>query len=113
RWRELLTIFQGAGRGLAAAHAKGLIHRDFKPENVMVDKDGRARVMDFGLARSGRGVPGRAPADLGLDANASVLDVGLTRDGAILGTPRYMASEQFTGGEVDARSDQFAFCVAL
>ena len=118
---EILEVFRGAGKGLAAAHAKGLIHRDFKPENVMVDKEGRARVMDFGLARAGH-APDSVPESVSApdpndadasDASASMLDAGLTQDGAVVGTPRYMAPEQFTGGDVDARSDQFAYCVAL
>jgi tetratricopeptide (TPR) repeat protein/predicted Ser/Thr protein kinase len=107
-WREVVEVLEEAGRGLAAAHAAGLVHRDFKPDNVMIGADGRVRVMDFGLARAGDD-----------DSSSSVLpthgpaDVLLTRTGAMVGTPAYMAPEQFAGREVTARSDQFGFCVVL
>ncbi|MCA9659200.1 MAG: serine/threonine protein kinase, partial [Myxococcales bacterium] len=101
-----------AGRGLAAAHDAGLIHRDFKPENVMIGDDGRVRVMDFGLARSAADVDAHATAGDHALASAGPLE-NLTRTGTLLGTPAYMSPEQFTGGPVDARSDLFAFCVAL
>ncbi len=107
RWPEILATFMAAGQGLAAAHAAGLVHRDFKPENVMVGRDGRVRVMDFGLARAS-GAGGEQPT-----REDSPLDLELTRTGGLLGTPAYMPSEQFHGRTVDARSDQFAFCVAL
>jgi tetratricopeptide (TPR) repeat protein len=119
-WREVLDRFVAAGRGLAAAHAAGIVHRDFKPQNVMVDGHGKVRVMDFGLARrldaaqleaadERDGDPPTAP----LVPQAADLDVTLTRTGALLGTPRYMAPEQLLGAAADARSDQFSFCVAL
>jgi tetratricopeptide (TPR) repeat protein len=109
-WREVLAMFIQAARGLAAAHAAGLVHRDFKPQNVMVANDGTARVMDFGLARRidseeaepEHGAPAPGPAN-----------PSLTRTGELVGTPLYMAPEQFAGGRVDARTDQFSFCVAL
>ncbi|HEY0097284.1 MAG TPA: serine/threonine-protein kinase, partial [Archangium sp.] len=116
-WRELLTAFLAAGRGLAAAHAAGLVHRDFKPTNVLVGKDGRVRVTDFGLAR-----PHNAPAELGADTPApdtgpvkghSLLELNLTQRGAVRGTPAYMAPEQFRGATADVRSDQFSFAVSL
>jgi serine/threonine protein kinase len=189
-WNEVLKVFISAGRGLAAAHEKGLVHRDFKPDNVMVGKDHTVRVMDFGLARQvlggerttppertaeaqaprdgrrstlGRGVtppklptlgaagvagdgatehhqpvaiaehaakpPPKPPVDpmttvvLNMPANGTpddanspglaAFDVQLTRTGAMMGTPAYMAPEQFLGTPTDARTDQFSFCIAL
>ena len=103
-WQELVRVMIGAGRGLAAAHRAGLVHRDFKPDNVLVDHDDRARVMDFGLAR------GLADDQRGA---ANDLAISLTRSGAVMGTPSYMSPEQHAGHRVDARSDQFSFCVAL
>jgi len=109
---EIVKVMMQAGEGLAAAHRAGLVHRDFKPGNLLVGKDGRARVLDFGLARA-------------LENDADDADEGasaaprtgpreaLTHAGQVLGTPRYMAPEQHLGGDVDARSDQFSFCVTL
>jgi serine/threonine protein kinase/formylglycine-generating enzyme required for sulfatase activity len=195
-WRQVLAVFIAAGRGLAAAHAGGLVHRDFKPENLLLDKEGRARVVDFGLARESSVLAGggggldtengatvaiarKAPVVAGsidtpaaspagsaasaaskddggaaadnvrapgpeaarralLDAAAreeaarqaatgnnaaaaaasrnapatSRLDT-LTRTGALMGTPAYMAPEQFLGEQMDERTDQFSFCVSL
>ena len=119
--REIVAAYLDAGRGLAAAHAAGLVHRDFKPTNVLVGKDGRVRVTDFGLAR-----PHDAPAEPASEDGAStpststgpvkshsLLDLQLTQRGAVLGTPAYMAPEQFRGATADARSDQFSFAVSL
>ncbi|MFZ5445524.1 MAG: protein kinase domain-containing protein [Myxococcota bacterium] len=100
--REILDTFAAAGRGLAAAHAAGVVHRDFKPANVLVGLDGRVRVTDFGLSRPG--------PTLELPATDSAV---LTRDGAIVGTLAYMAPEQLDGKVADERSDQFSFCVSL
>jgi len=113
-WQETLAIFLEAGRGLAAAHVAGVIHRDFKPDNVMIDRDRRVRVLDFGLARSVRqgALPDAATA--GIPAGASpALSTTLTQAGEILGTPAYMSPEQLDGQTADARTDQFSFCVAL
>ncbi|HWB79073.1 MAG TPA: serine/threonine-protein kinase, partial [Nannocystaceae bacterium] len=113
-WRELVALYVQAGRGLAAAHAAGLVHRDFKPDNALVADAGdaglRVRVLDFGLARD---VGDREAAHpLGSDA-AIDRAVELTRTGTLLGTPAYMAPEQYVGTAVDAYADQFAFCVSL
>ncbi|MEM7157651.1 MAG: serine/threonine-protein kinase [Myxococcota bacterium] len=113
-WRPVLTLFEQAGRGLVAAHAKGLIHRDFKPDNVVVDSEGRARVVDFGLAREqGETV---VPTEDELEEpepRPETQAVNLTTTGTLLGTPAYMSPEQWKGEPVDARSDQFSFCVSL
>jgi tetratricopeptide (TPR) repeat protein/predicted Ser/Thr protein kinase len=107
-WREAVAVFVAAGRGLAAAHAAGLIHRDFKPDNVILTEDGRVVVLDFGLARedlaSSRSASDGTPMAASLEQSAV---------GSIVGTPAYMSPEQLLGAEVDARSDQFSLCVAL
>jgi hypothetical protein len=95
--REIVGVYRAAGAGLAAAHAAGLVHRDFKPDNAIVGDDGRVRVLDFGLARGEARDDGEASS-------------GGTR-GA--GTPRYMAPEQVAGGPLTAAADQYAFCVSL
>ena len=111
-WRDVLAVFLAAGAGLAAAHAAGIIHRDFKPHNVMRGDDGSVKVLDFGLARAidsaddGATLP--RPAE-----QSSLLDARMTRTGAVMGTPAYMAPEQHRGTVADARSDQYCFCVAL
>ncbi len=109
---EILAMYIDAGHGLAAAHAEGVVHRDFKPDNVLVDDGGRACVLDFGLAVAERELP---PVEL-----EDTLEVGpdpaaerLTMSGTVMGTPAYMAPEQLRGRAADVRSDQFAFCVAL
>jgi eukaryotic-like serine/threonine-protein kinase len=119
--RQVLERFRAAGAGLAAAHAQGLVHRDFKPANVLLGGDGRVRVADFGLARQARDVdrerhlvpvPGPGPA-AEASAHDDTLASPLTRTGTMLGTPAYMAPEQYHRGQIDARADQFSFCVAL
>ena len=115
-WRDTLEVYMDAGRGLAAAHMAGIFHRDFKPENVLVGSDGRARVLDFGLARGSEDPPLPRPATLPPDASltgSSILLRPITRSGQVMGTPRYMAPEQCVGDAVDERSDQFSFAVAL
>jgi eukaryotic-like serine/threonine-protein kinase len=111
--RDILDLFRQAASGLAAAHAAGLIHRDFKPDNVMVSQLGlghwRARVMDFGLAHLERDELEATNDGAGPIAG----DEPLTREGAVMGTPAYMAPEQHEGCRVDARADQWAFAVSL
>jgi eukaryotic-like serine/threonine-protein kinase len=104
-WREVVRVYLEAGKGLAAAHAASLVHRDFKPDNVLVARDGRVRVTDFGLALT-----------LSTDdrpASAMTTAMTMTGGGPVAGTPAYMSPEQRTGGVVDARSDQFSFAAAL
>jgi tetratricopeptide (TPR) repeat protein len=103
---EVLATFLDAGRGLAAAHAAGVVHRDFKPENVLLDARGQVLVSDFGLAWS------EAVTELppGVGSPSSSL---LSRRSSAIGTPAYMAPEQLAREPVDARADQFSFCVAL
>ena len=119
----ILDVFSQAGQGLSAAHKAGLVHRDFKPDNVIVNAEGRAQVLDFGLARASMsGGPSgafrgsmdsearEAPES---DASGGSLSMRLTREGALVGTPAYMAPEQHERGPTDERTDQFAFCLAL
>jgi hypothetical protein len=120
---ELWTALLAAGHGLAAAHRAGLVHRDFKPHNVLRSRDGRVLVTDFGLARGVGDEPTQAPEsmnapialDVTLDAGSkdSLLDSPLTQTGALIGTPAYMAPEQYVGTPPDPRTDQFAFCVTV
>ncbi len=113
---EIVQLFIQAGRGLAAAHTAGLIHRDFKPDNLLVGNEGRVRVADFGLARRAEDSQSKASRDALPTVARQVapsLEGPLTSTGAVVGTPAYMAPEQHRGQPADARSDQFAFCVAL
>jgi tetratricopeptide (TPR) repeat protein len=107
-WPEIVDVFVQAGRGLAAAHAAGLVHRDFKPSNVMIDETGRARVLDFGLVRATASAVTADPS-----MSASHLHLHLTHDSQIIGTPAYMSPEQWRGEPSEPVSDQFSFCVAL
>ena len=117
-WKHCVQVYLQAGCGLAAAHAEGLVHRDFKPDNCMVDDQGRVRVLDFGLVGlhgdgvdtdSGRvteATPEARPKD-------DALGSSLTHTGQTMGTAGYMPIEQLDGQSIDARSDQFSFCVSL
>jgi len=109
-WTEIVDVFLEAGRGLAAAHAMGLVHRDFKPENVLYGRDGRVRVTDFGLARLVSSPEEALPV---LPTEGAPAETRMTRAGTVAGTPGYLAPEQYEGKDADARSDQFCFCVAL
>ena len=137
-WREVLDVFIAAGKGLAAAHDAGVIHRDFNPGNVLVGKDGRVKVLDFGLALN-YGAPSHASssgpesdsfAELTAEAtgrltaedlrsgsvdgdSGAIPEDKLTRTGVVLGTPVYMAPEQHAGDAADQKADQFSFCASL
>ncbi len=104
-WQEVLAVMRSAGSGLAAAHAAGLVHRDVKPDNVMLADDGRVRVMDFGLAREA--------SEAGPVRGSVLQGIDVTQAGSLIGTPAYMASEQLRGEHVGAQADVFAFCVML
>ena len=110
-WRQVVGLFRDAGRGLAAVHRAGLVHRDFKPSNVLIASPGdRALVTDLGLAcAAGLGETETPPST----ASPGALGERLTATGAVLGTPAYMAPEQRRGQSADARSDQYSFAVAL
>jgi tetratricopeptide (TPR) repeat protein len=135
-WKRALSLYLQAGRGLAAAHEKSIVHRDFKPANVLIDRHGRVRVTDFGLARLAvdHGAMARGSAVMNTEPNAihetvtedgtrdglpathaatGLLASPLTHEGALLGTPRYMAPEQRARRSATARSDQYSFCVCV
>ena len=109
-WRAVLDVFGRAGEGLAAAHRAQFVHRDFKPDNVLIGSDGRLRVLDFGLVHfTGSESEEVEP----LETASSTLSLSLTKTGAVMGTPSYMSPEQVAGKTATERSDQFSFCVAL
>jgi tetratricopeptide (TPR) repeat protein len=107
-WREVLRVLLLAGQGLAAANEVGIVHRDFKPDNIMIDRDGSVRVLDFGLARAVT----VEKLSLG-EAVSGALEQSLTGGGGFVGTPAYMAPEQFRGLAAMPQTDQFSFCVVL
>lgn len=116
-WTEVLRVFRSAGRGLAAAHRQGIVHADFKPDNVFIEQHGRTCVLDFGLTRPDPHPRTNTPLPLaefkrgleGVVATDEFPEVATPRPG----TPPYQAPEQLVGAEGDARTDQFAFCVAF
>lgn len=117
-WREIIDVFIAAGTGLQAAHEQGLLHRDFKPANVLLGRDGRCRVTDFGLARpadeepTGERSDGER-SDGDPERSYDSLSAPLTGYGQVLGTPPYMAPEQHTGEVLTPAADQYAYCIAL
>lgn len=113
RLAAILDAFVQAGEGLAAAHRERLVHRDFKPANVLLSEQGRVAVTDFGLVRRSASADDITAQHDDGPAKLAALDVMLTQTGTVVGTPAYMAPEQFAGQDCDARADQFAFCVAL
>lgn len=117
-WQETARAYLQAGRGLAAAHAVGLVHRDFKPSNCIVDDEGRVRVLDFGLARASAESEADRDTAPTLDIDGPTDGPGVaeqrrTQTSSIAGTLGYMAPEQLRGQAVDARADQFSFCASL
>lgn len=114
--QEILRVFREAAQGLAGAHRAGIVHRDFKPDNVILGSDGRVRVLDFGLACGVHGDDQEIPvygSPTESDSGRRWLGSELTHAGTLIGTPRYMAPEQHLGEPTDARTDQFSFCLAL
>lgn len=113
-WKDVLAVFLDIGNGIAAAHDEGLVHRDIKPGNMMVAADGRALVLDFGIARDAMTSEGETVALDSLDEPAvGAESPGLTRPGAVVGTPAFMAPEQWLGGSVSPQADIYSYCLTL
>ncbi|HWB76878.1 MAG TPA: tetratricopeptide repeat protein, partial [Nannocystaceae bacterium] len=112
-WRTVLRLFAQIGEGLAAAHEASVVHRDFKPDNVLIGSGEKPKVADFGLATLDLplSLSGETPAS-GPSGNSGPPEV-LTMTGEVMGTPAYMPLEQFTDRRCDTLGDQFSFCVAL
>jgi eukaryotic-like serine/threonine-protein kinase len=115
---QIIDVFIGAARGLSAAHAANIVHRDVKPDNIIVDDQLHAKVLDFGLARSVREASLHADARAPMEADDdnevhAKLAVDMTAVGHIMGTPPYMSPEQARGLPLTARTDQYSLCVAL
>ena len=113
--RRLVELASQVADGLAAAHAARVVHRDLKPENIMIGKDGRVKILDFGLSRQAYSAPGTGAA---FDPNETdVRDPDATRtrteEGTVVGTASYMSPEQASGRAIDYRSDQFSFGLLL
>jgi tetratricopeptide (TPR) repeat protein len=118
RWPEVVQVLTDAARGVAAAHLAGLVHRDLKPDNVMIDEGGRVRVMDFGLAHEHRADPGSdeplatiVPVDMQAPQDLAAPALWRTQAGSIRGTPAYMAPEQWQGHAAESATDQFGWSV--
>ncbi|MEM7153536.1 MAG: serine/threonine-protein kinase [Myxococcota bacterium] len=112
RWQEIVEVFTAAARGLHAAHEAGIVHRDFKPENVLMTREGVPKVTDFGLARVSDQMRARVGQSISPVGGAASLGEGVTLT-SVSGTPAYMAPERIRGRPGDARSDQFCFCVSM